>query len=50
MKNTADKPHSCNCLVILFVLGLSGYFWRTNRKADRGEIVIEGSKAFRYTI
>ncbi|KAL8789791.1 MAG: hypothetical protein Q9195_006683 [Heterodermia aff. obscurata] len=41
---------ACNGLVILFVLGLSGYFWLKNRKADRGEIVIEGSKGFRYTI
>lgn len=40
----------CNCLVIVFVLGLSGYFWRANRLADRGKRVIEGSVAFRYTI
>ena len=44
-----DK-NSCNCLVILCVLGLSGYFWHANRKADKGEKIIEGSKDFRYTL
>ncbi|CAF9932168.1 MAG: hypothetical protein HETSPECPRED_008285 [Heterodermia speciosa] len=41
---------ACNALVILSVLALSGSFWLANRKADRGEIVIEGSRTFRYTI
>ena len=50
MEKSANNFVRCNCLVILFVLGLSGYFWRMNRKADRGKIVIEGSKSFRYTI
>jgi hypothetical protein len=25
------------------------YYWRQNKKADRGEIVIEGLEGFRYT-
>lgn len=56
---TQDKPRylpgigaaiACNCLVIIFVLILSGFFIRANKKADRGEKVIEGSENFRYTI
>ncbi|KAI1917917.1 hypothetical protein LOZ61_000031 [Ophidiomyces ophidiicola] len=35
-------------LVVLTVMSL--YFWRCNRKADRGEMVIERSPEFRYTI
>lgn len=40
----------CNCLVIIFVLGLSGYYHRANRQADKGEKILEGSEEFRYTI
>jgi hypothetical protein len=29
---------------------MSTWFWYCNRKADRGEKVIEGSETFRYTI
>ena len=29
---------------------LSIYFWRQNKKADRGEILINGLAEFRYTI
>lgn len=25
------------------------YYWRQNKKADRGELVIEGLAGFRYT-
>lgn len=42
--------HRCNCLVIIFVLGLSGYFWRANKQADEGRKIIEGSESFRYTL
>ncbi|KAI4233005.1 MAG: hypothetical protein L6R40_007211 [Gallowayella cf. fulva] len=41
---------ACNFLLIVCVLGLSGYFLRANRQADKGERVIEGSESFRYTI
>ncbi|KAI4260569.1 MAG: hypothetical protein L6R35_007433 [Caloplaca aegaea] len=41
---------TCNCLVIIFVLGLSGYFLRANRLADKGKKIIEGSEGFRYTL
>ncbi|KAL1959898.1 hypothetical protein VTO42DRAFT_566 [Malbranchea cinnamomea] len=37
-------------LVLVTVALLSVYFWYCNRKADRGEMVIEGSETFRYTI
>lgn len=32
---------SCNCLVIVCVLGLSGKFVRANRQADRGKRIIK---------
>ncbi|KAL8726157.1 MAG: hypothetical protein Q9166_006874 [cf. Caloplaca sp. 2 TL-2023] len=41
---------TCHCLVIVVVLGLSGYYMWANRQADKGEKVLEGSEAFRYTI
>lgn len=41
---------SCNCLVIVCVLGLSGYYMYANKQADKGKKVNEGSEAFRYTI
>ncbi|KAK2799987.1 hypothetical protein FQN51_006416 [Onygenales sp. PD_10] len=37
-------------LLLIVVASLSLYFWRCNKKADRGEMVIEGSPTFRYTI
>jgi len=40
----------CNCLVIVFVLALSGWFVHANRQAEKGRRVIEGSESFRYTI
>ena len=42
--------NSCNCLVVVCVLGLSGYYMYANKQADRGKKVLEGSEAFRYTI
>ena len=45
-----DFRYRCNCLVIISVLGLSGYFYRANRLADKGKKIIEGSEEFRYTI
>lgn len=41
---------ACNCLIILLVGLLSLHFARSNRKADKGEKVIEGQVGFRYTI
>ena len=46
----SEIRHRCNCLVIIFVLGLSGSFYRANRLADKGKKIIEGSEEFRYTI
>ncbi|KAL2824421.1 major facilitator superfamily domain-containing protein [Aspergillus cavernicola] len=37
-------------LLIVVVASLSLHFWISNRKADRGEKIIEGSADFRYTI
>ncbi|GMK57426.1 hypothetical protein CspeluHIS016_0402600 [Cutaneotrichosporon spelunceum] len=37
-----------NASVIVFSLSLMLYFKYQNRRADRGEVVIEGSPAFRY--
>ena len=50
MHTDCSDAYRCNCLVIIFVLGLSGYYYRANRQADKGEKIIEGSKEFRYTI
>lgn len=35
----------------LFVstLGMTYHYWRQNKKADRGEVVLEGMEDFRYT-
>jgi hypothetical protein len=30
-------------------LGMTYHYWRQNRKADRGEVVLEGMEGFRYT-
>lgn len=54
-----DRPHyrpgvyagiTCNFLVIILVVVNSIYFRRENRKADRGEKILEGDPNFRYTI
>jgi hypothetical protein len=54
-----DRPHyrpgvhagiACNLLVIILVGINTVYFQRENRKADRGEKVLEGNPNFRYTI
>ncbi|KMQ45890.1 hypothetical protein HL42_3388 [Trichophyton rubrum] len=37
-------------VLLLTAAVMSWYFWRSNKKADRGELVIEGSESFRYTI
>lgn len=34
---------------VIACLGLSFMFWRANKKAARGEIIIEGLAEFRYT-
>ena len=41
---------TANSLVIVVSLILTIYFRICNRKADRGEMVIEGLATFRYTI
>ncbi|KAL3454967.1 major facilitator superfamily domain-containing protein [Aspergillus heterothallicus] len=37
-------------LLLIVVSMMSAYFWYSNRQADRGEKIIEGSPDFRYTI
>jgi MFS family permease len=37
-------------IVIIIVLALTPYFYYSNKKADRGEKIIEGIEGFRYTI
>ncbi|KAK2838272.1 hypothetical protein FQN49_006446 [Arthroderma sp. PD_2] len=37
-------------VLLLTTAALSLHFWRSNRKADRGDLVIEGSPSFRYTL
>lgn len=39
-----------NGVMVLVVAGLTVYFKRMNRKAERGEVVIEETEGFRYTI
>jgi hypothetical protein len=41
---------ACNVLIALVVCVNSWHFRRQNRKADRGEKVLEGDVNFRYTI
>ncbi|KKZ62320.1 hypothetical protein EMCG_00394 [[Emmonsia] crescens] len=41
---------ACQILLLIIVGALSLHFWRCNKKADRGEMVIEGSPTFRYTL
>lgn len=38
----------CNAAVVLGAAALSAYFRRQNRRADRGEVVLEDSDLFRY--
>ena len=38
------------CVVIITTLALTFVFWRRNKKADRGELIIEGIEEFRYTL
>lgn len=54
-----DRPHyrpgiyatlACNVLIMIIVTINCIYFKRENRKADRGEKVLEGDPNFRYTI
>ena len=41
---------AANFLILAIVGALSVYFARCNRKAERGEHVIEGQEGFRYTL
>ncbi|KAL4862340.1 hypothetical protein BDV12DRAFT_45709 [Aspergillus spectabilis] len=41
---------ACQLCLLIVVAAMSAYFWICNRKADRGELIIEGSADFRYTI
>jgi len=54
-----DSPHytlgiafciACNILIILIVVINTIVFRRQNRRADNGEVVLEGDVNFRYTI
>lgn len=40
----------CTALLIVTLGLMSGYFYRCNKKADRGEMIIEGLEGFRYTL
>lgn len=35
--------------LIVSTLGMVLHYWRQNKKADRGEVVLEGMDNFRYT-
>ncbi|OJJ54955.1 hypothetical protein ASPSYDRAFT_34775 [Aspergillus sydowii CBS 593.65] len=41
---------TCQLCLLVVVAALSLHFWISNRKADRGEKILEGSPDFRYTI
>ncbi|KAL5337395.1 major facilitator superfamily domain-containing protein [Aspergillus crustosus] len=41
---------ACQLCLLIVVSAMSTYFWICNRKADRGELIIEGSAEFRYTL
>ncbi|KAL4975307.1 major facilitator superfamily domain-containing protein [Aspergillus desertorum] len=41
---------ACQLCLLIVVGALCLYFWISNRKADRGEKIIEGSPDFRYTL
>ncbi|KAL4783270.1 major facilitator superfamily domain-containing protein [Aspergillus varians] len=41
---------ACQLCLLLVVGALSLHFWISNRRADRGELIIEGSPDFRYTL
>lgn len=54
-----DSPHytlgiafciACNILIMLIVVVNTIVFRRQNRRADNGEVVLEGDANFRYTI
>ncbi|KIV91861.1 hypothetical protein PV10_06352 [Exophiala mesophila] len=56
---SVDRPHyrpgvygciACNVLVVILVVVNSIYFRHENKKADRGEKILEGDPNFRYTI
>lgn len=42
--------YRCQLLILIVVGALTLHFWRCNRKADRGKMIIEGSAEFRYTL
>jgi hypothetical protein len=41
---------TCNFLIITIVVVNTIVFRRKNKRADRGEIILEGDPTFRYTI
>ncbi|KAL4803102.1 major facilitator superfamily domain-containing protein [Aspergillus unguis] len=41
---------TCQLCLLIVVAALTLWFWHCNRKADRGEMIIEGSPDFRYTL
>lgn len=46
----ANEWLSCNILILLIVGALTLWFRYSNRQADDGKKIIEGSPDFRYTI
>ena len=54
-----DRPHyrpgiwtaiGCNLLIMAIAIVNSFIFRRQNKRADRGEVVLEGDPDFRYTL
>lgn len=41
---------TCNCLIIVIVCINTVYFTIQNKKAARGEKILEGQEGFRFTI
>ena len=44
------SEYSCMALTMVLVVILTVYFRTMNRKADRGEVIIEDLASFRYTL
>ena len=35
--------------LVVSTIGLTYHYWRQNKRAERGEVVLEGMESFRYT-
>lgn len=45
-----DKRHRANILLLLIVFFLTLWYRHCNKKAERGQYIIEGIEGFRYTL